>query len=449
MSKNPVIEQEELFGDSLRAVMPKTILHIDGSTAFDLEEAVPSSHRKRSKHYTRKKPGKGLYIQLTCRFSGEGVFHECRYGRTELQDVVTDQRTKEELIDAEDYFTNGFRLAAEEAIDCRELGPHDDAEPIRLIHLGDHQYKYWEYYLLHKKLKSTTPYVGFVMCDNMPHDKRILTDGKLVSLGEHMESQPVLSQANIFFKDKYHRLDLRACRIKLLDPKYKEAGASSSPVDATIEMTCVLACFVDDPSRKWFLTSNEGSTTATTQDALLIVGMYAKRWHIEVYFLFFRKTFPAQLFLKANYRHYVTETFVSAAMVFRAMQLTHCRDHNPTQKITTLFTATELIRLFWLQHDYKSLESLTGNKLEEMQHALFLRFLENNAKDTAILLAKLDGLDASEKGPEPPFRSLVMGFACVHQLVDIVSQARRQLQEQGITDMDSLPEKITIKIMLP
>ena len=446
MNQTPLTRQYDKFNDCMRPVMPKTILHIDGSTTFDLEKLRRSSHGNRSQSESHKKPGKGLYVQLSCRFTGEGVFHACHYGRSDLQDVVTDQRTKKELIDSEEYFTNGLRIAAEVENEGRELFESpDNTEPVRLIHLGDHQYKCWEYYLLHKKIKPINPHVGFVMCDNMPYDKKILIDGKLVSLGEHMESHPVLSQASISIQEKSHRLNLRACRIKFLDPRYKKAGFSVIPKHSIIEMTCVLACFVDDPSRKWFLTSNEGSTTATAQDALMIVELYAKRWQIEEYFELFKLIFPVKSYLKANYTHYVNETFVNAAMAYRASQLDDFLHNHPKQKITKLFTATELKCLFMLHPEHRN---LSEEERKEKDHSLFLKLLDYNAKDTAILITKFGSLDNPEKCLEPNFEKMVIGYGLLHQFVEMRIEVSGQLGEHT-KDSESSPQKLTLKLMLP
>ena len=432
----------------LRAALPKTILHIDGCSPFDLEQASPLSHGRRSKHHTQKTPGKGLYIQANCRFTEDGVLQGCNFGRTELCDVITEHRTAEQLIDSENYFANGLEIAAETLLAYRELSKSpDDPERIKLIHIGEHRHRYWQYYQLHKKIKSTNPHVGFVMQLMAPRSKMIVTDGKLVSLKEHMESQPMLIQTNVPVQEKYRRLELRACRIKLASPQYKEASAPLPPMDATIEMTCVLVCFADDPSQKWFLTSSEGSTSPTAQDALMIMKLYEKRRYIDEFFLVFQRLFPAQDFLKTHDNSFVQETFICTTLVYRASQLMDFLTKHPKRKVATLFTPLELKCLHVLRSRYESMDEETDKK-KDLDLAMLLEFLDYDAKKTAALMARLGNEASSKKELGLGLKSLIKGYDCLHQVMDFgtaISEAFRK-KTNNFEDFDDLPSELTIKI---
>lgn len=446
---NKAAEDHQQFDEDacLRAALPKTIFHIDGSFAFELDDPEQSSHENNP----QEKP-KTMHMQASCRITRDGIFQRCYFGHADLlRNIETDQLTKAQVIKTEDYFASVFDDTSKSLLVYRELTQSsDDTEPTRLIHLGDRQHKHWEYFQLHNKIKSTNPHVGFVIRLQTPHNNMILTDDKLVSLEEHMESQPVLSQANISIQEKYHRLELRSCRIKLASPQYKDAGASVPPMDATMEMTCVLACFADDPSRKWFLTSNEGSPAATAQDALMIAGLYAKRWYIEEFFQMFQTVFPVKQYLTNNANLFMTDVFVRATYVLRASQLYDLFQSNPKQKAAPFFTPLELKSLHMLRPEY---DSIIKDKECKQQHELFLDFLNYDVKEAAILITQLGSLKLPEirvvnnHRPKPDFETMIKGYALLHHWTKLMYNVGNQIREQTNDFKDPSPnQKITIKI---
>ena len=437
----------------VRAALPKTILHIDGKLTLDFEKQEKqegTSYKNRPEHNSEQKPVAEFDIHASCRFTGEGIYQGFSYGRTDQ--IPTDMRSEEKLLmDNETYLMHIFQATAKELLDYHELSKSpDDPESPQLIHIGAFQYKYWEYYQTHNKTKSTNPHIGFVMRDKTPHNKMIVTHGKLVSLKEYMESQPVLSQANISFQDKYHRVDLRASRIKLASPKYNEAGGSVPPTDSIIEMTCVLACFADDPSRTWFLTSNQGSITPTVQDALMIVGLYAKRAYLEDFLQTIQNIFPMIDRLTEDHGPIVKNTFTHATLTLRIAQLEHLLETNPKQKITTLFTALELKCLLMLLPELRSKPEESD---PEKSDADFLEFLNYNVQETATLLKQLGrlGPPVTITEDESEMRKIALGYTFLHHFRELTFSVGEQLREQAykLEDLRSNPSKIpTLKITI-
>ena len=257
-----------------RCLQQDKVLVIQDSTTLNLETLKRSTKRLHS----MGGKGTGICIHASVAFNQEGVIQGCLTLDGEYRSQVADQQAGKDAWES-DRWIEGLQMASQLSDAC---GSQSGYQPTRVIHVGDRESETWKYYEEYEKLKASSPHLGFVVRCKMGHGRKVSVDhkgtSKLVSLEEHMESRPLLGQAKIFVEGKPQVLNLRMSRVKLMAPQSKKHSLPS------VEVSCVLASFAEDPDKTWFLTSSEGSDQPTADEAFMIVDHYSKRWKTEEFF---------------------------------------------------------------------------------------------------------------------------------------------------------------------
>lgn len=271
----------------------------------------------------------------------------------------------------------------------------------RVIYLADPAADLSTFYGEYKHCNTIRP-IGFVIRCKPDMDKEVkVTDkngaDKLVSLRQHMESRPLLGKGVVSIGGKPKAVELRISRVKFNCYVKRHA-----PKSAELEVTSVLACFVDDPNEKWLLASSEGSDQLTLEDALKIVSYYGKRPNLFEYFDVLKSS--VQMMSIRNDRDIsdcLGELLFESMMAYRISQFIRMAKHYPDRDASLILTPAEFSAL-----------------------APSLAFKDLNPRD---VLSK-DALDFAEKFRDVPDESLPQSFnITVRELLLLFGKA------QGVT----------------
>ena len=391
-----------------RCLHQDKVLVVQDSTTLNLENLKRST---KGLHSIGGK-GTGICVHASVAFNQAGVIQGCLNLDGEYRNQVADQQTQGQDARESYRWIEGLQMASNLSDAC---GSQKSYQPTRVINVGDRESETWQYYEEYEKLKASSPHLGFVLRCKMGHRRKVSVDhkgtSKLVSLEEHMESMPLLGQAQIFVEGKPQALDLRMSRVKLMAPQSKKQGLSSTQV------FCVLASFADDPSKKWFLTSSEGSDQPTAEEAMMIVDHYSKRWKIEEFF----RTLKTNTQIESLHRFDDIKDFLKtlgfdAVTAYRVAQIEHMAKHEPEQKASLLFTALEFTGLYHLMRA-KKLRRYIPKELEEhaqqyMSSPLGIVTCPGiSIKNAAILLGRAGGFTPTKKQAVPGYKILWRAYA--------------------------------------
>ena len=245
------------------------------------------------------------------------------------------------------------------------------------------------------------------------------------TLEEHMESRPLLGQAKILIEGEHQVLDLRMSRVKLMAPQSKKQGLSS------VEVSCVLASFADNPDKKWFLTSSEGSDQPTAEEAMMIVDHYSKRWKIEEFFRTLKTNSQIESLHRFNdIKDFLKTLSFDAVTAYRITQIEHMAKHEPEKSASILLTPPELTALRHLMRA-KSLNRYVPKKLAEYATQYLsspsgtAKSLDMNVKEAAVLLGRVGGFIPTKKQAIPGYKILWRAYADLQTTTLIISSLKQ------------------------
>ena len=405
---NPRVTMDDIL-ESHRSATAHRCLHqnkvlvIQDSTTLNLENL---KHSTKGLHSIGGK-GTGICVHASVVFNQEGVIQGCLNLDGEYRNQVADQQTQGEDARESYRWIEGLQIASDLSNACGSQSAHI---PTRVINVGDRESEMWQYYEEYEKLKASSPHLGFVVRCKMGHRRKVSVNhqgvSKLVSLENHMESMPLLGQAKIFIEGEPQKLDLRMSRVKLMAPQSKK------PTISSVEVSCVLASLADNPTKKWFLTSSEGSAQPTVEEAYRIVDHYSKRWRIEEFF----RTLKTNTRIENTHRFDDVKDFLKtlafgAVTAYRVAQLEHMAKHEPKKSASEVFTPPELMGLCHAM-EIKKIHRYIPKKLAEYAERYITSplgtviSLDMNVKEAAILLGRVGGFVPTKKQAVPGYKIL-------------------------------------------
>ena len=274
-------------------------------------------------------------------------------------------------------------------------------------------------------------------------DRKVLVTGKngadkLTSLTKHMESRPVLGQGKVSAGGASEAVELRISRVKIVDPSNLDCHANP-----LLEVTCVLACFVDDSDKKWLLLSSEGSDQLTMDDALTMVSHYSKRSNIYGYFEPL-KTFLYVVYPKNNHdiAEIMEQLVFDPIKAYRITQFTLMARHNPDRDASTILTPSEFAMLSsLLKSKNKDCEKLLSKDAKDfsenfltLPYESLYRPLDMTVRETVLLLGEVQGITPTTDRNDPGFSymwlALWESYSFLHSL-GVASYTRKRLDLMG------------------
>ena len=389
-----------------RCLSQDKVLVIQDSTTLNLETLKRST---KGLHSIGGK-GTGICVHASVAFNQDGVIQGCLDLDGEYRNQVAEQQAQGQDARESYRWIEGLQMASQLSDAC---GSQSGYQPTRVINVGDRESETWQYYEEYEKLKFSSPHLGFVVRCKMGHRRKVSVDGssKLVSLEEHMETRPLLGQAKILIEGVPQILNLRMSRVKLMAPQSKKQGLPS------VEVSCVLASFADNPDKKWFLTSSEGSDQPTVQEAFTIVDHYSKRWKIEEFFRTLKTNSQIEnIHLFDDIKDFLKTLSFDAVTAYRITQIEHMAKHEPEQKASLLFTALEFTALHHLMRA-KKLHRYVPKELKEHAQRYMssplgtVRCPDISIKNAAILLGRAGGFTPTKKQAVPGYKILWRAYA--------------------------------------
>ena len=281
--------------------------------------------------------------------------------------------------------------------------------------------------------------IGFVILCKPDPDTEVKVTGKngadkRVSFMKHMESRPLLGKGMVSIGGKPREVELRISKVKMEHSFDSKKGKSGF-----LEVTSVLACFVDDPSEKWFLASSEGSDQLTMDDALTMVSHYSKRSNIFEYFDVLKSSIQ-MLSIKNNsdISRCLGEPLFESMMAYRISQFVLMAKYYPDQDASLILTPSE----------FAALESLFGfekldpreflpenaidfsHKYSDLPFESLWHSFNMTVRDLLILFGKAQGVTPSTDQDLPKFPILWKSYYAVHFLENLF-YTNKQLTVKG------------------
>lgn len=381
-----------------RCVHFKTVLITDDVAI--VHNAKASRHdAKQDSGLNVNKPGM-VTIKTHLLFNEEGILQGAINFDAEYYDQSPKLKDFEEAIERAKATCYTSRLQWAKTI-AERLNKDPLEPPTRLIYLLEQEGDSLDYYKEYQKLNAGYPF-GFVTRCKPDPDRKVLVTGKngadkLTPLMKHMESRPMLGQGDIFLGRKPEKVGLRASRVKIVDPN--DPNCHTKPL---LEVTCVLACFMDNPDKKWLLTSSEGPDQTTMEDALKIVSHYAKRANVYDYYKLLKmNVYHSDITSHNDLQTALAQILVYPLTAYRILQFILMANYYPDRDASAILMASEFAGLVHLlkskDMDFEKILSKDAKDFAEnflnLPYESVYRPVDMTVKEIVLLLGKVQGID--------------------------------------------------------
>ena len=228
----------------------------------------------------------------------------------------------------------------------------------------------------------------------------------------------------MLIEGKIQAVDLRASRVKMIAPQDFDSSK------AAVEVTCVLVRFQNDPHKKWFLTSSEGSDQLTMEKTQKIVSHYSKHPNINEFFQFLKTNalYPRvenARDLKDLLYLLIFDTVVS----YRASRLFQLMTHKPDQLASIIFVPSEFACFYGAMLHVNDVDSLPKQLVEYAKRYInvpceSLGPVDLTIKEAALFIGKLEEFTPTASQPLPSYKILLDAYANLHFGSVIINDAK-------------------------